>query len=1098
MKLSSFIAAVLAATWFASGPVAIAQEDQGDPGAGARSDLYSQLWTGYFPTYYGGVLDHFKTLRGGDALKGFYEKLDKINKLAGAAATFATVGQQLGAGSAGEAGVTFMLALASEVSGWEAAGPFLAKVGLTPNIFQTAIVAGQIWYESHRALQAARAETRIESLYGSIESDKALFKGRGSGRTLGTGNPIPVTREAVDHVFQRILNETGFRNGFKDYYEQVLGRTFPEPSTFEIFRSGSARAQDQLTRERLQGSRAEINEGIQAVLAQLNAEAKKREAERVLRAAVQDALKAFHNAPEMLSGVEKLTKIVNAQLPEVEAFARQLPGWIDAAEKDKNFDALSSLRRGIRSAIGDTLRYLPSEGDLGAKRRSLSEVFRTAWSRLDALDKQRSSVQEAQRAEAEKSAQAIPAAAVTLSVPEVPFELTFEDLQPQLDRAANMVELQTALKTVNSRVETALGEHGEQMDKARKAAEASNQSVIDGVRKQLWAQLEAKRISRRQFDEGDQALNNAGRKYFIQTRAREQVATDRKKELTQKLEDYVALKVAAFSNMEKEVESGLRDMELKLDKSLESFPPSPKGVSGQVADAEAWLDGLKDVGYVGLPQVQFPKWDAARPTKLLEYLAKLRANVEREKRSLEDAIPKLHHAEAIANAMEKLKPTLSDFRRDLERIKQHVNSRRLKDLAPRVGRLELALAALDRLAGRASKLDFDRIHSQLEAPQVEQSYIIGLIGQVQRAAELLSQYHLYTVSHQGAPAQVVIVSKMFTNDPQWRPGALTQLGGILTTQDLQALPGRLHETIEEIGLYAIDRKSNFGLRSFVDAQLGAYGRAFSAAHYAVFWRTGDTRAQLVTDQDLGSAAKEIDVLQVKSDFASTLEKKFRTQPLASLDLTVGSSGGLLQIGMARLKQLSSGAYDAAVQNAARSLISAIDGKLRKYGKIAKDIETQELAARRRDADSLERSAARRDTGSPAPAAAAGAQGPDIAKIREMYQRFVEAYQSKNLSTVVRIMSPDWEASDGTTITELEGTLRNSFRMFDSIRFSIDGLQIQSIGGNKYEVSYSANIVGQINRLNVKHQEKSAVKDVVAITAGGPRIEKTTGGQVWMK
>ena len=110
----------------------------------------------------------------------------------------------------------------------------------------------------------------------------------------------------------------------------------------------------------------------------------------------------------------------------------------------------------------------------------------------------------------------------------------------------------------------------------------------------------------------------------------------------------------------------------------------------------------------------------------------------------------------------------------------------------------------------------------------------------------------------------------------------------------------------------------------------------------------------------------------------------------------------------------------------------------------------------------------------------------------MYQKFAQAYQSKNLNSVLRTMTQQWQASDGSGLADLEDTLRNSFRVFDVIQFRIDGLQVKKAGSDTYNVSYAATLSGRINRLNIKHEETSNVQDVVKLTPDGPRIVKTQG------
>jgi len=115
---------------------------------------------------------------------------------------------------------------------------------------------------------------------------------------------------------------------------------------------------------------------------------------------------------------------------------------------------------------------------------------------------------------------------------------------------------------------------------------------------------------------------------------------------------------------------------------------------------------------------------------------------------------------------------------------------------------------------------------------------------------------------------------------------------------------------------------------------------------------------------------------------------------------------------------------------------------------------------------------------------------DRQAITAMYADFSNAYQSKNYSAVSRLFSRNWHAADGSDIYDLEETLSNSFRMFNSVKMSIEGLSIQRVEGS-YKVRYQATLTGSISRLR-PHKETSNVEDTVSITPDGPRIMSSTG------
>jgi hypothetical protein len=121
-----------------------------------------------------------------------------------------------------------------------------------------------------------------------------------------------------------------------------------------------------------------------------------------------------------------------------------------------------------------------------------------------------------------------------------------------------------------------------------------------------------------------------------------------------------------------------------------------------------------------------------------------------------------------------------------------------------------------------------------------------------------------------------------------------------------------------------------------------------------------------------------------------------------------------------------------------------------------------------------------------------------ALVRKLYQDFATAYQARNLRGVLRFMTPDWRASDGSDLRDLEDILDNSFRVFNSIVFAMSGLSITPAGDGRFTVRYAATITGRINQMNLNHQETAQVEDTVILTPAGPRILASHGGRIWLK
>jgi hypothetical protein len=128
-----------------------------------------------------------------------------------------------------------------------------------------------------------------------------------------------------------------------------------------------------------------------------------------------------------------------------------------------------------------------------------------------------------------------------------------------------------------------------------------------------------------------------------------------------------------------------------------------------------------------------------------------------------------------------------------------------------------------------------------------------------------------------------------------------------------------------------------------------------------------------------------------------------------------------------------------------------------------------------------------------------AHSQDTASIREFYNEFKRAYESRNDTAVCSLISKDWQSADGSSISSLQANLRRTFRMFDEVRYDIQNMNMnmnrQPDGA--YRVSYDVTIIGKIYKRNLKHEEKSSVNEEVIIDGSGRvKISRTLGGRIW--
>jgi hypothetical protein len=118
-------------------------------------------------------------------------------------------------------------------------------------------------------------------------------------------------------------------------------------------------------------------------------------------------------------------------------------------------------------------------------------------------------------------------------------------------------------------------------------------------------------------------------------------------------------------------------------------------------------------------------------------------------------------------------------------------------------------------------------------------------------------------------------------------------------------------------------------------------------------------------------------------------------------------------------------------------------------------------------------------------------------VKAFYDQFKSAYEGRNDALLMSLISDQWQAGDGSTLSALQMNLRRSFRMFDEIKYNIQNLSIKPVQAGRYLVSYDVTITSRIYKRNLKHEEKSSINEEVIISSSGKmKISKTLGGQFW--
>ncbi|GEM_PF-3767154 len=126
----------------------------------------------------------------------------------------------------------------------------------------------------------------------------------------------------------------------------------------------------------------------------------------------------------------------------------------------------------------------------------------------------------------------------------------------------------------------------------------------------------------------------------------------------------------------------------------------------------------------------------------------------------------------------------------------------------------------------------------------------------------------------------------------------------------------------------------------------------------------------------------------------------------------------------------------------------------------------------------------------------------IEQIKNFYNQFKFAYESRNDPLLMSYISDDWSAGDGTTLSDLQVHFSRIFRRFDQIKFNIQNLRIEPYHaqpGTMFTmlVTYDVVITSRIFQRNLKHEEKSSVTELVGIDKSGKiKIIRTLSGRFW--
>ncbi|MEJ5299087.1 MAG: hypothetical protein WHZ52_13735, partial [Armatimonadota bacterium] len=296
----------------------------------------------------------------------------------------------------------------SELAGSESGKALLQAYGITGPIVATALTSFTIWRESGKALKEATMGRELESLYGAIENMT-----RSRGRTLGEGDPFPVTPENVEKVWKRIISDPAFRQLFKVYVEQELQKEFPGPGFWDkvdvyiadpiisaaagggtpadgfaaaaadpnapVRESTAAERLEKIQQQRLMAQQAEMKQYVAGLIGWINRAAKVQEQQVIARQAFAQ-MKAKIEAGGMTLD-QYFAKIQKAldMAGVVEAYLKTCMPAIEKAAKEDDYETLQVHLRMSRDYVRDVVAWLPATGPTAEYRKQLFDGLKASY-----------------------------------------------------------------------------------------------------------------------------------------------------------------------------------------------------------------------------------------------------------------------------------------------------------------------------------------------------------------------------------------------------------------------------------------------------------------------------------------------------------------------------------------------------------------------------------------------------------------------------------------------------------------------------------------------------------------------------------------------
>ena len=851
---------------------------------------FEQVVNTTFPPAYGELLNIYGDSLGKGApaaVKEISEKLNFYNQAIGRVSGALDIGGKIYLGENQEAAISAGLLILGEAAGSEAGKAYLGAMGLTTLPVTTLITAYQVYQVSASELKKSTVALKLESLYGMIESDPKL---KSRNRDVGVGDPIPVTSEATEYLWRKVLSDDRWRDLFKTYVAEELGRDdWPETGIWSRWTLPGNVLEEAGMFQR----RDEYKSYIAGLLSFLNRAAKVREQQYVMR-------KYAHELKQKSSGMSAaslLEKYMSAlgKLPEVREFVKNCPTRIQQGVSGNDLSPLIQVVNNSKRYAVDVLAWVPSTGKLGTERETLIKELRSyhdqAWTAREFL-------QEKRRREELRKAESAQVTAWRGSA--YGFSLAFPELKGAMEE-----EFQRSgdISNVNKRIS----------EQANKMAKHYNDQVA---------------VARAEFDQAQQMQppppersKDAFDQFGLQLAAYRTIDQQALNDLKEEVGAYLDTLISQAKLDEEQIE----DLSRSIDDLIRPFQTTSFSATGrlngigQLEDTLAGYCGdFPSTGYVGLGRLKFPQGAftsgddvgsfTGRHGSYLQSLSQrisdeaayiplcgrtaplssLISGIDGMVTQVESLAERKGDIAILEEKVLELETVLAESSRSSHSRLMQYRAANLKDKQkPFVQKLRELLSKGEALKGSARaaqqlyQTDLANMENDL-AYLHQLRAILGQIGPVLR--EFVTHYP--GVSVNGMNGTFVLRPEVAAAYKAGKCSALAGQRVFMSASDIRSARQKLDRSLAENRLTWMDQNYNLGLQDFVNRYIAdrtGLVRMSAPEHYTFIERQGECR--IITKDYFDSIKFELEKIEkIDIFFERNMEKAVRGDSLGLLSI----------------------------------------------------------------------------------------------------------------------------------------------------------------------------------------------------------------------